>query len=92
VLRLARLSGNFDKYIVDGIVNGAGYLTRFAGSLSGYLDHFFVDGLVNAVGDVLRGMGGWVSSWQTGRVQNYFLGLVGGLVVLILVYRTVWLG
>jgi NADH-quinone oxidoreductase subunit L len=77
--------------VVDGIVNGTGYLTRFAGDASGHLDRLFVDGLVNAVADILRGLGSLVSSWQTGRVQNYFLGLIGGLVVLILVYRTVWL-
>jgi NADH-quinone oxidoreductase subunit L len=92
VLRLAKFSGGVDKYLVDGLVNGTGYLTRFAGDVSGHLDRLFVDGLVNAIGDVLRGIGSMVSSWQTGRVQNYFLGLVGGLVVLILVYRTVWLG
>jgi NADH-quinone oxidoreductase subunit L len=92
VLRLAKLSAGFDRIVVDGLVNGTGYLTRFAGDVSGHIDRLFVDGLVNAVGDVMRGFGSLVSSWQTGRVQNYFLGLVGGLVVLILVYRTVWLG
>jgi NADH-quinone oxidoreductase subunit L len=92
VLRIAKLSAGLDKYVVDGIVNGTGYFTKFVGDVSGHLDRLFVDGLVNAVGDILRGIGSLVSSWQTGRVQNYFLGLVGGLVVLILVYRTVWLG
>jgi NADH-quinone oxidoreductase subunit L len=91
VLRVARASAGFDRIVVDGIVNGTGYLTRFAGDASGHLDRLFVDGLVNAVADILRGLGSLVSSWQTGRVQNYFLGLIGGLVVLILVYRTVWL-
>jgi hypothetical protein len=31
------------------------------------------------------------SGFQTGRMQNYFLGLVSGLVLLILVYRVGWL-
>jgi NADH-quinone oxidoreductase subunit L len=91
VLRVAKVSAEFDRIVVDGIVNGTGYLTRFAGDVSGQIDRLFVDGLVNAVADILRGLGSLVSSWQTGRVQNYFLGLLGGLVVLILVYRTVWL-
>ena len=42
-------------------------------------------GITQRIGDDVRHI-------QTGRVQNYFLGLIGGLVVLILVYRTVWLG
>jgi NADH-quinone oxidoreductase subunit L len=81
----------FDKYVVDGLVNAAGYLTRAGAWLSGMNDRYFIDGLVNATGDLLRSLGGAVSQLQTGRVQTYFLGLVSGLVILILVYRAVWL-
>lgn len=87
VLQLSVLSALFDKYVIDGIVNGFGYATRAFAWVSGGTDRYFVDGLVNATGDLLRATGSWVSSWQTGRVQNYFLGLVSGLVVLILVIR-----
>jgi NADH-quinone oxidoreductase subunit L len=87
VLGSSRAAASFDKHVIDGIVNGMGYFTRAAAWMSGNADRYFVDGLVNATGDLLRSLGAWVSSWQTGRVQNYFLGLVSGLVVLILVIR-----
>ncbi len=91
VLRLNRAAATFDKVVVDGIVNSAGYLTRGAAWLSGSADRYVVDGMVNATADILRSLGAVAQSVQTGRVQNYFLGLVSGLVVLILVYRTMWM-
>ena len=90
-LGLSAAAGWFDKYVIDGIVNGVGAVGRWSSALSGQTDRWVVDGLVNATGDVLRSIGNWLSSWQTGRVQNYFLGLVTGLVVLILVVRAGWL-
>ena len=76
--------------MVDGAVYGAGYLTRAATWLSGMTDRYFVDGLVNATGELMRTFGAVVSNLQTGRIQTYFLGLVSGLVILILVYRAAW--
>ena len=90
-LNATRFAAAFDKHVIDGIVNGVGAAGKAAGKLGGLTDEWFVDGLVNAVGDLLRNIGNWLSTWQTGRVQNYFLGLVGGLVVLILVVRAGWL-
>ena len=90
-LRASAFAAAFDKYVIDGIVNGVGAMGRWAGALGGQTDRWVVDGLVNATGDLLRGIGAWMSSWQTGRVQNYFLGLVSGLIVLILVVRAGWL-
>jgi NADH-quinone oxidoreductase subunit L len=91
LLRLNATVAGFDKYVVDGIVNGMGYLTRAGAWLSGYTDRYLVDGMVDATAQILRSLGSAVQSVQTGRIQNYFLGLVSGLVVLILVYRTMWM-
>ena len=91
LLRATRAAAGFDRIVIDGIVNGAGYLSRAASALSGGTDKWVVDGLVNSVGILLGNIGGFVGTWQTGRVQNYFLGLVSGLVVLILLVRAGWL-
>jgi NADH-quinone oxidoreductase subunit L len=89
-LWLAKISSTFDKYIVDGIVNGVGSVTLAMGWVSGSIDRWFVDGLVNAIGELMRSFGGVLSGLQTGRMQNYLLGLVSGLVILVLVYRVAW--
>ncbi len=91
LLRAARLAAGFDRIVIDGIVNGTAYLSRAASTVSGGADKWVVDGLVNSVGILLQNIGGFVGTWQTGRVQNYFLGLVSGLIVLILLVRAGWL-
>ncbi len=40
----------FDRNVVDGAVNGSGWLTIFSSWLSHLLDKYIVDGLVNLVG------------------------------------------
>ncbi len=77
----------FDTYVVDGIVNGTGYLTRGVSTLAGLMDRFVVDGAVNGVAAVLQGAGEGFRRLQTGRVQTYLVYASASLVVLVLVYR-----
>jgi len=85
-----KLCATFDRFVVDGLVNGTGHFTKAAAFVSGMTDRYFVDGLVNATAELMRAFGAVVTSVQTGRIQTYFLALVSGLVVLILVYRVAW--
>ena len=41
-----------------------------------------VDGVVNGVAAVTRSAGDEIRHAQTGRVQNYALGIAGGLIVI----------
>lgn len=63
----------FDRWIVDGIVNAAGWVGRLIGRFSGWIDKTFVDGLVNEVGNFLNEFAEVLKLVQTGRVQNYLL-------------------
>ena len=47
-----------------------------------WFDREIVDGTVNAIGSVTRGSGRGLSRVQTGRVQNYALGIAIGLLVM----------
>jgi NADH-quinone oxidoreductase subunit L len=47
-----------------------------------WFDRAIVDGTVNGVGTVTRGAGGGLRRIQTGRVQNYALGIAVGLIVM----------
>jgi len=47
-----------------------------------WFDRTIVDGAVNGVGSVVRGAGGGLRKIQTGRVQNYALGIAIGLLVM----------
>ncbi len=47
-----------------------------------WFDRVIVDGTVNSIGDATRGAGGSLRRIQTGRVQNYALGIAIGLLVM----------
>ncbi|MBI2776888.1 MAG: NADH-quinone oxidoreductase subunit L [Chloroflexi bacterium] len=55
---------------------------RIAGVLW-WFDTRVVDGIVNGIGAVTRRSGGGLARVQTGRVQNYALGIAFGLIVMV---------
>jgi len=58
---------------------------RIGGRVAAFLwwfDRTIVDGTVNGVGTVVRDAGGGLRQIQTGRVQNYALGIAIGLLVM----------
>jgi NADH-quinone oxidoreductase subunit L len=54
-----------------------------------WFDVKVIDGFVNGTGSVAQGIGSLLRRLQTGRVQNYGLGIAAGLVIVLLVYATV---
>ena len=60
-----------DMGVVDGGVNGVGWLTRMSGELSRLWDTWIIDGLVNALAFVVKVMSYPAKLLQTGVVQNY---------------------
>jgi NADH-quinone oxidoreductase subunit L len=79
-----------NKYYVDDV-----YLLVFArggvliANALWWFDARVIDGTVNGAGWVARTIGGGLRRVQTGRVQNYGLGIAAGLAVVLLVYATV---
>jgi NADH-quinone oxidoreductase subunit L len=67
----ARVCGLFDKYVIDGIVNAAGSLVRFACTVVGIFDKYAVDGAVTMSGQIAAGVGLLGRSVQTGRIRSY---------------------
>lgn len=89
-LRLAHLWSAFDKYIVDGIVNGSAALTRFVSWFNGLFDHYVVDGLVNAVGNITFWAGNKFRRIQTGNINSYLYGILIAVVLAIIVKMRYW--
>jgi NADH:ubiquinone oxidoreductase subunit 5 (subunit L)/multisubunit Na+/H+ antiporter MnhA subunit len=54
-----------------------------------WFDREVVDGIVNGVGVLTRNTGRGLSRIQTGRVQNYALGITIGLIVMIASYMVI---
>jgi len=73
------LLGAFDRNVVDGGVNGAGWLTRVSASLSGWWDTWVIDGAVRLSSFFVKMLSYPVCLLQTGRVQAYAFFVVVGV-------------
>jgi NADH-quinone oxidoreductase subunit L len=76
----------FDRNVVDGAVNGTGWLTVISSWFSGLTDKTVVDGLVNLVGAVVQEGSLLFRRLQTGLVQNYALLMLFGIFAFVSIY------
>jgi len=65
------ISGMFDKYVIDGLVNLAGSSVRRLAVLAGLNDKYVVDGAVNGAAVLAQDLGAAVRMPQTGRIRMY---------------------
>jgi NADH-quinone oxidoreductase subunit L len=78
-----------NQRILDGLVNGAGWLTRKLSLGVDVVDRRAVDGAVNGVGQFTRGSGGLLRRIQTGNVQRYAAVLFAVVAVLAVLFTVV---
>ena len=76
----------FDRRVVDGAVNGAGWLTIVGAWFSGLTDRTIVDGAVNLIARICEEGSFWFRKVQTGLVQNYALLMLFGIFGFVTVY------
>ncbi|MBX6315501.1 MAG: NADH-quinone oxidoreductase subunit L, partial [Isosphaeraceae bacterium] len=84
ILRLARGSSQFDRLIIDGIVNSSAWVTVVLSKLEGVFDLFAIDGLVNLIARIIYVLGDWGRAIQTGRLRTYLMFLAIAVVILFL--------
>jgi NADH-quinone oxidoreductase subunit L len=90
-LGLSRFLAWGDTWVVDGLVNLAGWIGKVFGFLQGWIDRWFVDGAVNLVGDAIVRSGRSLRRVQSGRIQSYIYGLVlGSVTLVVVVYVVPW--
>jgi hypothetical protein len=90
-LALSAISAAFDRYVVDGLVNFAGWATKKTSFAVGLHDQFVVDGAVNGIANVAQDLGAAVRAPQSGRIRMYVtilmvavtLGLAGAIIVVL---------
>jgi len=79
VLRLRIVLSQMDKWVVDGIVNGVAVVVRVVAWINGTIDAKIVDGAVNFVAEGTLKAGRELRTLQTGKIQNYVYGALGGV-------------
>jgi NADH-quinone oxidoreductase subunit L len=72
----------FDNTVIDGIVNGAAWLTKGGSFISGKFDNVVVDGMVNLVAYIAGFFGLIFRKFQTGKVQTYIIFVLLGVMVI----------
>jgi NADH-quinone oxidoreductase subunit L len=77
------LLAQFDQKVVDGGVNGAGWLTRFTSRVSMWWDTWIVDGAVRLTAFGVKLSSYPVRLFQTGSVQAYALVFVLGVAAIL---------
>ena len=79
-----------NKYYLDDIY---GLVFARGGALLGnvlwWFDARVIDGIVNGAGWLASGIGGLLRKVQTGRVNNYGLGIASGLVLVLVAYLVI---
>jgi NADH-quinone oxidoreductase subunit L len=84
---VARFVDWTNTYILDGIVNAVGGATKFLGGIVyNGVDQIVVDGIFNGLSAAADGAGSVLRRLQTGRVQQYASGFVGGVLILVVLF------
>jgi NADH-quinone oxidoreductase subunit L len=83
VFALGRAADWLDRRVVDGLVDGAAGVARGVSRMAIILDERGVDGAVNGVGKVHLSVSSMLRRLQTGRIYNYALAVVVGVVLVI---------
>jgi NADH-quinone oxidoreductase subunit L len=83
--RAANAMAWFDANVIDGLVNLTGVIARGCAWIGGAIDTYFVDGAVNGVAWLFLQGGRQFRRVQTGRINNYVLGVVVGIVLLVVI-------
>ena len=84
VKKLSGLLFKFDQKVIDGAVNGSGFMTVLISKLQDLFDKLIVDGAVNGTGRLTVRGGELLKHLQTGLVQNYILIAAAGLALAVL--------
>ena len=87
VLGLGEASSWIDTNVVDGAVNGAGWITRLSATVSSWWDKWIIDGIgVNGPAILARMLSYPARLFEWGLVQWYALVMTAGLVGFVFYY------
>jgi NADH-quinone oxidoreductase subunit L len=74
----------FDQNVIDGLVNFTALVGRALAYVDAAIDKYLVDGAVNGVADLFLTSGARLRRLQTGRIQAYLFGALGGAIVFVI--------
>jgi NADH-quinone oxidoreductase subunit L len=81
-LFIGRRVAQFDKQVIDGLIDRLAWLTRGVAHLDDLIDRYFIDGLVNLTASCTYGIGIWFRGAETGKLRQYVMFIVVATVAL----------
>lgn len=84
---VSKLLSQFDRLVIDGLVNWFGWLTSIFAVANRLFDVYVVDGLVNFSGWIIAALSQALRRMQTGLIQNYLLFIVIGIITILVIRR-----
>jgi NADH:ubiquinone oxidoreductase subunit 5 (subunit L)/multisubunit Na+/H+ antiporter MnhA subunit len=84
VLFISRRVAQFDRVVIDGIVNGLALLARGIAAVDDVLDRYLIDGLANGTAGLTYAIGLWFRGAETGKLRQYVMFIVIATVTLFL--------
>jgi NADH-quinone oxidoreductase subunit L len=90
VMFVSRRVADFDRNVIDPIINGCALAVRGVSVLDDLIDRWFVDGLVNATARWIHSTGVRLRGVQTGRLRQYVMLIVVGTVGLFILISFFW--
>jgi NADH-quinone oxidoreductase subunit L len=73
-----------DQNVIDRLVNFIGWVGRSVAYLDAAFDKYVVDGAVNGLADLIMNGGRTLRRVQTGHIQAYLFGALGGAIVFVI--------
>jgi NADH-quinone oxidoreductase subunit L len=84
---VARFVDWTNTYVIDGMVNGVAIAVKRLGSVVyGDIDQRGIDGAINGLSAAADGAGSALRRLQTGQVRQYAASVVGGALILIILF------
>ncbi len=90
VMFVSRRVADFDRNVIDRIINGCAVAVRSISVLDDLIDRWFVDGFVNATARWIHSTGIRLRGVETGRLRQYVMFIVVGTVGLFILITFFW--
>ena len=90
--KVAAFCAWFDRTVFDGILHGAARITVLVSKWDRIFDEKIVDGFVNLIGEATFSFGRSLKVIQTGRLRQYVMFIVVGVVALFAILFTTFPG
>ena len=74
-----------DQNVIDAIVNLMSLIARTVAYIDAAIDKYIVDGAVNGLGNLTWNSGRALRRLQTGHIQAYLYGALGGAIVFVII-------